>query len=49
MSIGRFPYTTTRELQRAFLFRPLLLDVREPSDAEIGQKLQGKALRRTAI
>lgn len=49
MSIGRFPYTTTRELQRAFLFRPLLLDVREPSDAEIGQKLQGKPLRRAAI
>lgn len=49
MSIGRFPYTTTRELQRAFLFRPLLLDVREPSDAEIGQKLQGKVLRRAAI
>jgi len=49
MSIGRFAYATTRELQRNILFRPLLLDVREPSDAEIGQKLQGKPLRRAAI
>jgi hypothetical protein len=46
MAIGRFPYTTTRELQRAFLFRPLLLDVREPSDAEIGQKLKDRSLRK---
>ena len=39
LAIGRFPYTSTRELQRAVLFRPLLLDVREPTDAEIEQKL----------
>ncbi|MBI1793382.1 MAG: ATP-binding protein [Chloroflexi bacterium] len=35
MAIGRFPYTSRRELQRPFLFRPLMLDVPEPSDEEI--------------
>jgi hypothetical protein len=35
MAIGRFPYTTRRELQRPMLFRPLMLDVPEPTDAEI--------------
>ena len=35
MAIGRFPYTTRRELQRPILFKPLLLDVTEPTDAEI--------------
>lgn len=39
LAIGRFPYTSVRELQRAILFRPFLLDVREPTDAEIEQKL----------
>jgi hypothetical protein len=35
MAIGRLPYTTRREAQRPFLFRPLMLDVPEPSDSEI--------------
>jgi DNA helicase HerA-like ATPase len=35
MLIGRFPYTDNRELQQPLLFRPLMLDVPEPSDAEI--------------
>jgi hypothetical protein len=39
MAIGRFPYTSQRESQRPILFRPLMLDVPEPTDAEIGQKL----------
>jgi hypothetical protein len=39
MAIGRFPYTTRRELQRPFLFRPLMLDVPEPSDADIVRML----------
>ncbi len=39
MAIGRFPYTTHRENQRPILFRPLMLDVPEPSDEEIAQKL----------
>lgn len=39
MAIGRFPYTTRRELQRPFLFRPLMLDVPEPSDEDIVRKL----------
>ncbi len=39
MAIGRFPYTTRREDQRPMLFRPLMLEVPEPNDAEIAQKL----------
>lgn len=39
MAIGRFPYTTRREMQRPFLFRPLMLDVPEPSDEEIERTL----------
>jgi hypothetical protein len=35
MAIGRFPYTTRREMQRPILFKPLMLDVSEPTDAEI--------------
>lgn len=44
MAIGRFPYTQVREEQRPFLFRPYLLDVPEPSDAEIEHRLGGIAL-----
>jgi hypothetical protein len=39
MAIGRFPYALRRELQRPFLFHPLMLDVPEPTDAEIEQRL----------
>ena len=39
MAIGRFPYTTKREMQRPILFMPLMLDVPEPTDAEIANKL----------
>jgi hypothetical protein len=39
MAIGRFPYTTRRELQRPMLFRPLMLDVPEPTDAQIERVL----------
>jgi len=39
MAIGRFPYTTSREKQRPILFRPLMLDVPEPSDEEITARL----------
>ena len=39
MTIGRFPYTMRREMQRPILFMPLLLDVPEPTDAEIANKL----------
>jgi hypothetical protein len=39
MVIGRLPYTTNRELQRPFLFRPLMVSVPEPTDEEIVQKL----------
>lgn len=39
MAIGRFPYTTRRELQRPILFRPLMLDVPEPTDAQIARVL----------
>ena len=35
MAIGRYPYTTNRKMQRPILFRPLMLDVPEPSDADI--------------
>ena len=44
MAIGRFPYTTKREMQRPFLFRPLMLDVPEPTDEEIEQRLGRIAL-----
>ena len=39
MVIGRLPYTTDRELQRPFLFRPLMVNVPEPTDEEIVGKL----------
>ncbi|GIV64844.1 MAG: hypothetical protein KatS3mg046_104 [Bellilinea sp.] len=39
MVIGRFPYAHSRELQLPILFRPLILDVPEPTDEEIAQKL----------
>lgn len=39
MAIGRFPYTTQREMQRPFLFRPLMLDVPEPADQNIEERL----------
>ena len=39
MIIGRLPYTTNRELQRPFLFRPLMVNVPEPTDDEIVRKL----------
>jgi hypothetical protein len=39
MAIGRFPYTESRELQQPLLFKPLMLSVPEPTDAEIEQRL----------
>jgi hypothetical protein len=39
MIIGRLPYTSDRELQRPFLFRPLMLNVPEPTDEEIACRL----------
>ncbi len=39
MAIGRFPYTETRKFQRPVLFRPLMLDVPEPTDDEIVARL----------
>jgi hypothetical protein len=39
MAIGRFPYTTSRKLQRPVLFRPLMLEAPEPTDAEIAGRL----------
>ncbi len=39
MLIGRLPYTTSRELQRPFLFRPLMLNAPEPTDEEIAARL----------
>lgn len=39
MVIGRFPYAHSREMQLPILFRPLMLDVPEPTDAEIAEKL----------
>lgn len=39
MVIGRFPYVYNRESQLPFLFHPLILDVPEPSDNEIAQKV----------
>ncbi len=44
MSIGRFPYTTERKLQRPILFRPLMLEAPEPTDAEIALRLGRIAL-----
>lgn len=44
MAIGRFPYTTERKFQRPILFRPLILDVPEPTDAEIEARLGRIAL-----
>jgi len=44
MAMGRFPYTSRRENQRPMLFRPLMLDVPEPTDEEIAQKLGRLAL-----
>jgi hypothetical protein len=41
MALGRFPYTTRREMQRPILFKPLMLDVPEPTDAEI-ENILGK-------
>ena len=41
MAIGRFPYSMHRETQRPILFRPLMLDVPEPTDAEIEERLGG--------
>ena len=34
-SLGRLPYTTKRQLQRVFLFQPLMLTAQEPTDADI--------------
>ncbi|MBI4770447.1 MAG: hypothetical protein HY784_08580 [Chloroflexi bacterium] len=39
MVIGRFPYAHSREQQLPVLFRPLILDVPEPTDEEIAHKL----------
>jgi hypothetical protein len=39
MAIGRFPYTTSRELQQPILFKPLMQTVPEPTDAEIAARL----------
>jgi len=39
MVIGRFPYVYSREYQLPFLFRPLILNVPEPTDDEIAHKL----------
>jgi hypothetical protein len=39
MAIGRFPYTSTRKFQRPILFRPLMLEVPEPTDDEIAARL----------
>src|SRR5271157_529158 len=44
MAIGRFPYTTSRKFQRSILFRPLMLEVPEPTDDEIAARLGRIAL-----
>lgn len=44
MSIGRFSYTMHREYQRPILFRPLMLEVPEPTDQEIAERLGRIAL-----
>jgi hypothetical protein len=41
MAIGRYPYTMQRKMQRPMLFRPLMLDVPEPSDKDIENRLGG--------
>ena len=44
MLIGRFPYSDSREFQQPLLFHPLMLDVPEPTDAEIERVLGRIAL-----
>ncbi|HUI87302.1 MAG TPA: serine-rich protein [Anaerolineales bacterium] len=44
MAVGRLPYTTQREMQRPFLFKPLMLEVPEPSDEDIARRLGRIAL-----
>ena len=44
MAVGRFPYTMRREMQRPFLFKPLMLDVPEPTDEDIAHTLGRIAL-----
>jgi hypothetical protein len=44
MAIGRFPYTATRKFQRPVLFRPLMLEVPEPTNTEIADRLGRIAL-----
>ena len=44
MAIGRFPYTATRKFQRPVLFRPLMLEVQEPTNEEIADRLGRIAL-----
>ncbi len=39
MAMGRFAYTADRRKQRTFLFRPLMLDVPEPTSEEIAERL----------
>jgi hypothetical protein len=39
MVIGRLPYTERRELQRPFLFHPLMVDAVEPTDEDIERRL----------
>jgi hypothetical protein len=41
MTIGRFAYTMDRTQQRPFLFRPLMLNVPEPTDSEIRARIGG--------
>lgn len=49
MAIGRFPYTQNRAMQRPFLFRPLMLDVPEPTDTEIADRLGRISLKDPAL
>ena len=44
MNLGRLPYTFERTEMRPFLFRPLMLNAKEPSDAEIAEVLGSIAL-----
>jgi len=44
MAIGRFPYSTSRELQQPVLLKPLMLTVPEPTDVEIAEQLGRIAL-----
>ncbi|RCK72774.1 MAG: PE_PGRS family protein [Anaerolineae bacterium] len=39
MFIGRFPYSTQREMQQPFLFRPLPVGAPEPTDEEIAARI----------